>query len=142
MRVFVNLSFSSPTAALLEVFMKLLWTWSGKFFGYLENDILRTQDGRHVGHLHDKEIYGPNGVYLGELMNESRLIRCSHKRNYRKHPSQPLPKVCAIAGYTAYCGYAMYSGYEDFSVPIFSPLFQRTPHRLGATQPVQPVPLE
>ena len=54
--------------------MKLLWTWSGKFFGYLENDVLRTQDGRHVGQLHDEEIYGPNGVYLGELMNESRLI--------------------------------------------------------------------
>ncbi len=48
--------------------MKLLWTWSGKFFGYLEKDILRTQDGQHVGQLHDAEIYGPNGVYLGELM--------------------------------------------------------------------------
>jgi hypothetical protein len=94
--------------------MKLLWTWSGKFFGYLENDVLRTQDGRHVGQLHDNEIYGPNGVYLGELKNESRLISAVAKRNYRKHPFQPLPKICAIAGYTVYCGYVMYAGYEDF----------------------------
>ena len=96
--------------------MKPLWIWSGKFFGYLENDILRTQDGRHIGQFHDKEIYGPNGVYLGELMNESRLIRALAKHSYRKHPFQPLPKICAITGYTAYCGYAMYAGYEDFSM--------------------------
>ena len=94
--------------------MKLLWTCSGKFFGYLENDILRTQDGRHVGQLHDKEFYGPNGNYLGELMNESILIRAIDKLNYRRNPFQQLPKICAIASYTAYCGYAMHTGYDDF----------------------------
>ncbi len=94
--------------------MKLLWTWSGKFFGYLENDVLRTQDGRHVVRIYGDEIYGPNGVYIGELMNESNLIRALAKCGYRKPPFHPLPKKCAIIGYTAHCGYAMYSGYEDF----------------------------
>lgn len=96
--------------------MKLLWTWSGKFFGYLEDDKLRTQDGRHIGRLYHEEIFGPNGVYLGEIKNESRLIRAVSKRGYRKSPFQPLPKTCAIVGYTAYCGNVMFSGYEDFPV--------------------------
>lgn len=96
--------------------MKMLWTWSGKFFGYRERDILRTQDGRHVGQFHGDEVYGPSGTYLGELMNDSRLIRSLAKSNYLKHPFQPLPKICAIVGYTAYCGYAIYADHEDFPV--------------------------
>lgn len=94
--------------------MKLLWTWSGDFFGYLENNALRTHDGRHVGQLNDGAIYGPNGGYLGELKNDSRLISAIAKRNLRKHSFQPLPKKCAIVKHTNYCGYVMYSGYKDF----------------------------
>lgn len=94
--------------------MKLLWTWSGKFFGYREDNVLLTQDGYHVGQFHDDEIYAPNGTYLGEIKSDSRLIRSRGKSSYRKYPFQPLPKRPAIVGYVPYCGYVMYAGYEEF----------------------------
>lgn len=54
--------------------MKWLWTWSGKFFGYIENQRLRTFAGKHVANLEGDELYDENGNYIGEIRNENRLI--------------------------------------------------------------------
>ena len=60
--------------------MKPLWTWSGKYFGYLDGDDLWTCGGKHVGRLQDDGIYGPDGRYLGEIESDDRLITCKSKK--------------------------------------------------------------
>ena len=97
--------------------MKWVWTWKGICFGYVENDNLRTHDGKHVGKLHGEEIYGIDGDYLGEVMNENRLITCRSKMSWRKGPFAPFAKNAGYAKYANYAGYAMYAGHEDFPLP-------------------------
>jgi len=88
-----------------------VWNWSGDCAGYLEGDDLWTTAGRHVGRLHGIEIYDRHGVYLGDLMNENRLIfftpkkqwygakfsphlPCEPCRGPGKLPALPMPPGC------------------------------------------------
>ncbi len=61
--------------------MEYLWTWSGRFFGYREGDLLYAKSGRCVGRFSGSEVYGANGKYLGELIN-TRLITNWSKRSW------------------------------------------------------------
>ncbi len=54
--------------------MDRLWTWGGECFGYRDGDDLWTHDGRHVARFVSNEVYGPDGRYIGETMNDNRLI--------------------------------------------------------------------
>ncbi|MCR1821722.1 4-fold beta flower protein [Terrisporobacter muris] len=96
--------------------MKYVWTWKGKFFGYINNGYLFTKSGKCVGVLSGKDIYGRNGKYIGEVMNNDRLITCKSKRNY-SGPSAPYINGGACGTYGNYCAYGMYGGYEDFPEP-------------------------
>lgn len=94
--------------------MKWLWTWSGRSFGYREGDDLWTHDGQHVGKFSiNEEIYGPNGQYLGELLNE-RLITNLSKKHFRSYNFSPYACRVAFVKYIDYVGFVMYAGYEDF----------------------------
>ena len=93
--------------------MEWLWTWSGKCFGYRDKDNLWTHDGRHVGRFYGEEIYGSNGVYLGEVRSK-RLITNKSKISHRRGSFTPYASRTGYTKYTDYTGYTMYSGYEDF----------------------------
>lgn len=62
--------------------MDWMWTWGGKCFGYRDGDSLFSYRGQEVGRFHGNEIYGPNGRYLGEVINSNRLITNRAKRGW------------------------------------------------------------
>ncbi|GKZ04062.1 hypothetical protein ANS017_26330 [Paraclostridium bifermentans] len=93
--------------------MNYVWTWKGKFFGYISNGYLFTKRGKCVGSLSGKDIYDRKGKYIGEIKNENRLITCKSKRNHRG-PAAPNLRGGMCGSFCNYAGYAMYAGYEDF----------------------------
>ncbi len=97
--------------------MKHLWTWSGKYFGYLNGNELRTHDGRCVERFYGDEVYDSNGYYLGEIKNGNRLITKRSGRTSRKSSFSSCAKMPSIAKLVGYAGYAMVSGYKDFPGP-------------------------
>jgi hypothetical protein len=62
-----------------ETAMELARTWSGKYFGWIEEGGLFARDGRHVGEFRKENVFGENGNYLGEL-REGRLITSEIKK--------------------------------------------------------------
>ena len=97
--------------------MGWLWTWSGISFGYRVDDQLRTHDGRHVGRFVEEEIYGADGLYLGELASEDRLITSQRKTGRFKLPFRPRMKRTERLQRMARAGRLMRPGYEDFPAP-------------------------
>ena len=98
--------------------MTWLWTWGGICFGYREGDALWTCSGHHVGHFHGDEVYGTtNGRYLGELMNENRLITNRSKSSWNRGASGSYGPRGPYARFANYAPYAMYAGHEDFPAP-------------------------
>ena len=93
--------------------MTYVWTWKGKFFGYISNGHLYTKKGKCVGVLRDNHIYNRQGKYIGEVKNDNRLITCKSKKSWRG-PSAPNSIGSSCGSYANYAGYAMYAGYEDF----------------------------
>jgi len=94
--------------------MQWLFKWGGKCFGYRNNGDLWTHDGRHVGRFHEDEIYGPDGRYLGEIKNETRLITNKSKKNRRKSSFTSYGNRVGYVKCVDYVGSVMYVGYEDF----------------------------
>lgn len=97
--------------------MEWLWTWSGKSFGYRNDDNLFTHFGKHIGKFYDSEVYDVQGKYLGEL-NNNRLINNTRKRSFIRGSFAPYAG-CAYAKYGDYIGYVMYAGFKDFPHPEF-----------------------
>lgn len=97
--------------------MNHVWTWGGKYFGYIDSDRLWTHDGRNVGRLQNGKIYAPNGSYIGEIKNGDRLITHSSKQSYKGSSFTPYGKRVGIIPFMNYVGYIMYAGYEDFPGP-------------------------
>ncbi|MBD7914224.1 hypothetical protein H9660_03605 [Clostridium sp. Sa3CUN1] len=93
--------------------MKYVWTWKGQFFGYISKDLLFTKTGKCVGKIDRNNIYDNRGIYIGEVMNNDRLITCISKKNYRG-PIAPNCRGTYCGTYTNYVGYVMYAGYEEF----------------------------
>ncbi len=90
-----------------------VWTWKGKYFGYISNNNLYTYRGKHVGKFSGDNVFDRYGKYIGEIMSNNRLITSRHKRNLRG--SSFTPSNGGSRGrYANYSGYAMYAGYEDF----------------------------
>lgn len=93
--------------------MQHLWTWSGDYFGYRQDNQLWTSSGIHVGMIYDDEVYDHKGHYLGEIL-QGRLIRNSQKKYLRKYPSVRYGSRWPTVKCIDYVGYVMYSGWEDF----------------------------
>lgn len=93
--------------------MKYVWTWKGKFFGYISNEYLFTKRGICVGKINGNDIYDRQGRYIGEVMNDNRLITCRSKKNYRG-PAAANCRGAVCGTHCNYAGYAMLAGYEEF----------------------------
>lgn len=93
-----------------------VWTWSGKYFGYFEDEYLFTHDGKHVGRRDGVDIYDQQGYYLGEVDGD-RLITNTSKLNLRSvgfiRSINRIPQVRMVN----YVGNVMYAGYQDFPAP-------------------------
>lgn len=94
-----------------------VWTWKGKYFGYIESGRLWTAAGQHVGNVRDDIIYGRNGNYLGEVRSDNRLITHRSKTSRRVSSFTPLSNRVGRVRSVGYVGYVMISGYEDFPSP-------------------------
>lgn len=95
-----------------------VWTWRGKYFGYIDGDQLRTYQGLHVGKVNDDlEIYGKDGKYLGEIRNENRLI--TRRNKLRKTKTRFIPRMKRVKRVKRVnkVGRVMVAGYEDFPEP-------------------------
>lgn len=93
--------------------MKHLWTWSGDYFGYKQDNQLWTSSGIHVGLIQGDEVYDHKGYYLGEIL-QGRLITNPQKKYFRKYPSVRYSSRCPTIKCIDYVGYVMYSGWADF----------------------------
>lgn len=94
--------------------MRWLWTWSGKSFGYIDEDNLWTHDGRHVGKFHSDEIYGSTGDYIGEITNGNRLITVTRKKAKTIAPYIPCSNRIGHVPYPDAVAYFVQAGFEDF----------------------------
>jgi len=94
--------------------MQWLWTWSGKSFGYIDEDNLWTHDGHHVGKRQSDEIYASTGDYIGEIMNGNRLITVTKKKSKTIAPFIPCSKRIGHAPYPDAVAYFVQAGFEDF----------------------------
>lgn len=96
--------------------MDWFWTWRGKCFGYRIDDRLFTYRGKQAGRIDGEEVYGRDGLYLGEIRNGNRLITHKAKKNWKRAAFAPV-RGGSYAKYANYVGYVMYVGYEDFPLP-------------------------
>lgn len=95
--------------------MDWVWTWGGVSFGYRVDDSLYTHDGFEAGRFHGDEVYGKDGHYIGEVVND-RLITNRSKKAWRKSSFFPRRSTSYVK-YCNYVGYVMYAGCEDFPPP-------------------------
>jgi hypothetical protein len=99
--------------------LEWMWTWSGVSFGYREGDSLYTHDGVEVGRFRGREVFGPDGRYLGETgtgRESARLITNTHKRFMTNKPF--IPTLSAARGrQPEKAGLPLYSGHTDFPDP-------------------------
>ncbi|WP_035856126.1 hypothetical protein [Jeotgalicoccus marinus] len=97
---------------------KHLWNWEGDYFGYIEGDQLRTHEGYHVGKINkNNEIFGSDGMYLGEIMNDNRLITKESKINNKEKSFIPKMKKIGKIKKMEKIGKIMKVGYTDFPKP-------------------------
>ena len=96
--------------------MDWMWNWGGECFGYRDGDALFAYHGKQVGKFEGEEVYGADGRYLGEVMNQNRLITNRAKAGWRKFSFTPTRRG-GYARYAGYAGFAMYAGHEDFPSP-------------------------
>jgi hypothetical protein len=94
--------------------MQAIRTWSGKFFGWIDDDGLFSRDGRHVGQLYRGIVYAESGHYLGELREDRLITDVLRKDTHRWYGFFANPE--RITGHAVADGepLAMPDGYEDF----------------------------
>ena len=117
--------------------MEFLWTWSGSFFGYRENDDLWTYTGRHVGQFSNDRIYNKKGICIGVLKNDNRLIgyvnnprdvgsyrvvdgvekACGFVPHEPRAAIAPLAKLSALSEQLVPAHSKQVGAYQDFPLP-------------------------
>ena len=96
-----------------------LWTWAGRCFGYRRGSSLYRHDGIEVGRFVDREVYGIDGVYLGEMKESEdgeRLITSNYKTSRSTAPFVPMVDRAQQLPADR-TGYPLYCGYHDFPPP-------------------------
>jgi hypothetical protein len=116
-----------------------LWTWNGSCFGYRRGDSLYTYDGVEVGRFSGKEVYGPDGRYLGEVRStegsDDRLITSTYKK--ARMGATFVPAIERAQPRAADCSVApLYCGYEDFPSPtvLKDMVLERNTHQRSRIQ--------
>lgn len=96
--------------------MRPVWTWSGRFFGWIDDDGLFARDGRHVGQIYRDTVYAENGHYLGELPDGRLITHLLRKETHRWYGffANPELKKGVEEGIAEGAALPMLDGYEDF----------------------------
>src|SRR4051812_30018563 len=99
-----------------------VWTWGGTSFGYIDDDALYTDDGRHVGLVEydDEEVLIfsiTDGRYLGELGDSERLITKESRLNRHRRPRRERRRRVSRAHRRDRTSRVMRRGYRDFPRP-------------------------
>ena len=94
-----------------------LWLWGGSSFGYRAEGELRTQDGRHVGRFQGPEVYGLDGLYLGEVKRDGRLLVDLAKKSRHIQAFDPLPQCQERPSVFGFSSIPLPSGYAEFPRP-------------------------
>ncbi|MCX7749689.1 MAG: hypothetical protein N2645_22785 [Clostridia bacterium] len=90
-----------------------IWTWGGRFFGYLEGEYLWSYTGKNIGKISGNDVYNASGAYIGEICYH-RLVTNLNKKSLGKtgyhnfDSKSPVPKAPDIPGYD------LVDGFEDF----------------------------
>ncbi len=101
----------------VEMARQHFWTWGGEFFGFRDGDCLYTWDGRHVGTFVEKEVYGLDGWYMGEVRDDDRLITKTSLTSRRHIPTWARGSRGSIGSFGNRGSRGMLGGYEDFPSP-------------------------
>lgn len=73
--------------------MNRLFKWSGEYAGFISNGRLFDDGGNYIGWLEmDGSAWGPDGRYLGELVEGSYILR----NTMRIEPIPRIPKIPPI----------------------------------------------
>ena len=96
--------------------MKHFWTWGGIYFGYSNENNLFTHNGKCIGSIQDGYVFDTRGRYLGEVIDNNRLISDRSKSNLMGQPCTNAAGAPYLP-YMNYAGNAMYAGYKDFPSP-------------------------
>jgi hypothetical protein len=93
--------------------------YGGEYFGWIDDNSLFTKDGRHVGEVEfNKQIFGRDGAYLGELRGDRLLTNIGRKGTSRRFGFSPcmtiLPPRLSPGRLPPL---DLPDGYEDFSLP-------------------------
>lgn len=90
-----------------------LWTWSGRYFGYLDGGHLWSSDGRHVGRSVRDDIFDPDGNYLCQIAFSNRLRVAKADRLLRIDPFPRMADRPPRAPLSERMPYTAIGGYED-----------------------------
>jgi hypothetical protein len=96
-----------------------IWTWNGECFGFRRGDSLFTYHGVEVGRFVGKEVYGPDGRYLGEMGNADdgpRLLTSAYKKSLQAEAFAPTIESAHTKAARRNAE-SLYCGFEDFSSP-------------------------
>ncbi|TDI92974.1 MAG: response regulator [Chloroflexi bacterium] len=93
-----------------------LWTWSGDYFGFRDGQNLWTYEGRHVGRFRRDEIFRPDGLYMGDLV-DGRLVVDWHKTARRASSFTPSENRGGHTHFADREPFDMMLGYKDFPGP-------------------------
>jgi len=91
-----------------------VWTWSGRYFGYLDGEDLWARDGRHIGRCRGDAIFDPDGSYLGEIAFNNRLRVARADRLFRIDPFPRMDNRAPLIPLMDRMPYTLIGGYEDF----------------------------
>ena len=99
--------------------MEPVRTWSGKFFGWIDDDGLFARDGRHVGQIYRGIVYAENGHYLGELRDGRLITNVMRKDTHRWYGffANPERVTGPDNGLEGIAALPFPDGYEDFPGP-------------------------
>lgn len=64
--------------------MEKFWTWDGFYIGVRQNDYLVACDGTIIGKFYDNEIYNYDGMYIGEIQRQNRIVKNKNKEIQRR----------------------------------------------------------
>ena len=103
-------------ATLFESRLKWLWTWGGKSFGYRDGDKLFTMEGLQVGRFFGREVYRPDGSYLGETGpgEDAVALVTNHYKRSRTQPGFVPVLVDPKMPLAPQPPRPFYLGHEDF----------------------------
>ncbi len=74
--------------------MQYMFTWSVRYFGFIQNNRLFTRDSHYVGWIEDNgSVWLADGEYAGEVVDENYILR----QTSRTKPVSRVPRVTPVS---------------------------------------------